>query len=313
MQKNIVVCLGAMACCALWGSAFPCIKIGYCLSSIKANDVYSQILFGGIRFSLAGILAIALGSIINKKILIPKKQSLGKIVILSLLQTVIQYILFYIGLANTTGVKASIIESINVFVAILVASILYKQEKLTKLKIIGCILGFTGVVLVNMAKGGFDMTMQWKGEGFILLSTVAYAFSSVALKTYSKDEDPVTLSGYQFILGGLIMSIFGTLMGGQLNLVAISAIGMLVYLSLISAVAYSLWGILLKYNTVSKVSVFGFMNPIFGVILSILLLNGENRQTLGLKSIVALILVCMGIYTVNHRHKRNFIDEPAII
>ena len=29
MQKTIVVWLGALVCCLLWGSAFPCIKIGY--------------------------------------------------------------------------------------------------------------------------------------------------------------------------------------------------------------------------------------------------------------------------------------------
>lgn len=211
--------------------------------------------------------------------------------------------MFYIGLANTTGVKASIIEAVNVFVAILIASILFKQEKLTKNKIIGCILGFIGVILVNISKCGINMDLQWNGEGFIFLSTIAYAFSSVILKEYSKDEEPFTLSGYQFILGGAIMSSYGAIMGGHLNFVTIPAIRILSYLSLVSAVAYSLWGVLLKYNRVSKVAVFGFMNPVFGVILSALLLSGESEQALGLKNIIALSLVCIGIYIVNSKHK----------
>jgi hypothetical protein len=37
MQKTIVVWLGAFFCCLLWGSAFPCIKIGYRLFDIPAN------------------------------------------------------------------------------------------------------------------------------------------------------------------------------------------------------------------------------------------------------------------------------------
>lgn len=76
--------------------------------------------------------------------------------------------------------------------------------------------------------------------------------------------------------------------------------GMLVYLAVVSAVAYSLWGILLKYNPVSKVAVFGFMNPVFGVILSALLL-GEGAQAAGVKSLIALLLVSIGIYVVNKK------------
>ena len=64
----------------------------------------------------------------------PRKSAWGKIAMLSLFQTIIQYVFFYVGLANTTGVKASIIEGVNVFIAILVASLLFHQEKLTARK-----------------------------------------------------------------------------------------------------------------------------------------------------------------------------------
>lgn len=298
MAKTIVVWLGAMLCCALWGSAFPCIKIGYALFSIPPEDTAAQILFAGYRFTLAGIFTIAIGSVPNHGFLLPKKESVGKIVWLSMLQTVAQYLFFYVGLAHTTGVKASIIEAMNVFIAILVASLIFRQEELTAKKMLGCAIGFLGVVLVNVTKGGLDTSLSFTGEGFILLSTVAYAFSSVYLKRYSKKENPIILSGYQFVTGGIIMSICGTAMGGKVAGFHVSSTAMLVYLALVSAAAYSLWGILLKYNPLSKVAVFGFMTPVFGVILSVLLLPGEN-QALGVKSIAALILVCVGIYAVN--------------
>ena len=124
MQKTAVVWFGALVCCALWGSAFPCIKIGYQMFEIDAADTAAQILFAGYRFTLAGILTVLIGSVLNKGFLIPKKESLEKIFKLSMLQTVLQYFFFYVGLANTTGVKASIIEGVNVFVAVLVASLL---------------------------------------------------------------------------------------------------------------------------------------------------------------------------------------------
>ena len=223
MRNTIVVWAGALICCALWGSAFPCIKIGYRLMNIPAGDSASQILYAGYRFTLAGILTILIGSVTQKRVLIPSKAAVPKILWLSLLQTVIQYLFFYIGLAHTTGVKASIIEGMNVFVALFVACLIFKQEKFTMSKIVGCVIGFVGVILVNINGGtngtgiGLDAGFSIMGEGFILLSTVSYAFSSVYLKRFSKTENPVMLSGYQFVLGGIIMSVCGLLAGGKVS------------------------------------------------------------------------------------------------
>ena len=307
MQSTVVVWLGALICCALWGSAFPCIKIGYQMFEIPQDAVATQILFAGLRFTLAGILVILMGSVLSGNLLKMNRQNAPKILKLSLLQTVLQYLFFYIGLANTTGVKASIIEGVNVFIAIFVASLIFRQEKLTMGKLAGCLIGFAGVVLVNLNGNALDMSFHLNGEGFIFLSTVAYAFSSVYLKRYSKTENPVLLSGWQFISGGLVMTIMGQLMGGKITKVTAAGIAMLFYLACISAVAYSLWGILLKYNPVSRVAVFGFMNPVFGVILSAFLL-GEREQASGIKSIIALILVSIGIY-ITAKVKEEKVEE----
>jgi len=297
LTKMPIVIFGAFICCALWGSAFPCIKIGYKLFEISSNDTSTQILFAGIRFVLAGLLAIIIGSILSKKLLIPKKTSYIKILKLSMLQTVAQYVFFYIGLAHTTGVRSSIVEGTNVFVAIIVASLIYKQEKLTAKKIAGSAVGFLGVVLISTFGAEIVSGNYWIGDLLVLFSTFAYAFSSVLLKRFSVDENPVVLSGYQFVAGGLIMTIIGFILGGRLVNITPSGIGMLVYLAFISAIAYSLWGILIKHNPISRVAVFGFMNPVCGVILSALLLN--EGTGLSLMSLLSLALVCLGIYIVN--------------
>ena len=297
MQKTVVVWLGAMICCALWGSAYPCIKIGYKMFAISDADTASQILFAGIRFTLAGVLAVLFGSIGGRRFLKPHRKAWGKIFVLSMLQTVGQYIFFYIGLAHTTGIKASILDGTNVFIAILIASLLMHQEKLNFRKVMGCVVGFAGMILVNLNGAGMDLHMTFLGEGFIMLSAVVYAFSSVMVKEFSKTENPVMLSGYQFILGGVILVIIGLLFGGRLTVISTKGLLLLVYMALISAVAYSLWGLLLKYNSVSKVAVFGFMNPVFGAVLSALFL-GEG-EAVNLLSVISLILVCIGIYIVN--------------
>lgn len=300
LQKTWMVWLCALICTALWGSAFPCIKTGYSLFHIASSDIASQILFAGIRFFGAGILTILIGSAGQKKFLAPKKSSIPKIFTLCMFQTVIQYVLFYIGLAHTTGVKGSILGGTGVLFSILIACLLFRQERFNIGKLFGCIIGFAGIVLVNLTGTGLTMEFSFIGEGFMILSSLSYAFSSVFFKQFSSDDDPVMLSGYQFLAGGFVMIIVGIFAGGHLSGFQPASILLLLYMAFISAAAYSLWGILLKYNPVSRITIFGFMTQVFGVLLSTLILHENNG--FGIRTLIALILVCFGIYLVNKRN-----------
>lgn len=289
------VAAAALLCCALWGSATPFIKIGYELL-LPERNVPSTILFAGIRFVLAGVLTVLIYSVARRKLLYPKKENLGKVATIGAFQTVLQYLFFYIGLANTSGVKGTIISGSNAFFAILIASLIFKQEKLTAKKILGCLVGFAGIVVVNL--NGLDLNMNLLGDGFVLFSAISYAVSSVLMKRYSKYEDPVVLSGYQFIMGGLFMVAVGLLFGGKVVIDSGAGLGVLVYLSFLSAIAYALWGILLKHNPVSRVTIFSFMIPVFGVLLSELMLAEQSNVSL-LNLFVTLVLVCAGILILN--------------
>lgn len=216
---------------------------------------------------------------------------------LGLVQTVFQYIFFYMGLAYTTGVKSAIINGSQTFIAILLACLVFRYEKLTLQKFLGCLIGFAGVVIINFDPAGLTGGFTIRGEGAILIAAVAYAISSALVKKYSQKESPVVLSGYQFIFGGIIMTVFGLLWGGTLTGWSVTSILLLIYMALISSVAYSVWGILLKHNPVGKVAVYSFMNPIFSVLLSFVFL-GES-SSFGIELIISLILVCAGIYLVN--------------
>ncbi|HAH62566.1 MAG TPA: EamA family transporter [Treponema sp.] len=303
LQQTPVVVTLALICCALWGSAFPVIKIGYTMFAVARADTSTQILFAGSRFFFAGLISIVIGSIVSRKILVPKSlPSLLRIVCLSLMQTIIQYVFFYISLAHMTGVKGAILESLNIFFSIITASLLFRMEKLSARKIAGCLTGFAGIILVNLAGLGtaqnFDMQFTLTGEGFMILSTVGAAFASVLLRLFSRYDNPILLSGWQFVIGGAVMAAAGYCTGGRLTFSSAQSGLLLLYLSLLSATAYSLWSILLKYNDVSRVTIFGFMNPVFGVVLSALLL-GEGQTLADWKVPAALVLVCAGIIFVN--------------
>ena len=287
----------ACLCCLLWGSATPAIKIGYEWFGIGAGDVASRILFAGVRFILAGILTAIFGSLIAGKPLFPQKSSWGMICKLGLVQTVFQYIFFYMGLAYTTGVKSAIINGSQTFITIVLACLVFRYEKLTMQKFLGCLIGFAGVIVINFDPSGLTGGFTFRGEGAILIAAIAYALSSALVKNYSQKENPVVLSGYQFIFGGIIMTIVGVLMGGKLTGWCFRSILLLLYLALISSVAYSVWGILLKHNPVGKVAIYSFTNPIFSVLLSFVFLH--ETSSFGLELVVALGLVCCGIWLVN--------------
>ena len=326
IRNSLLTFTGALLCCFLWGSAFPCIKIGYRLWGIDSSDTWSIIRFAGIRFALAGLLVIIFGSIIKKKPLLPMKNEIPKIMFLSLFQTIGQYLFFYLGLAHTTGINSAVVDSLTSFFAIIIASLIFRMENLTWRKILGCVLGFIGVLLINITGAGLSINPL--GDGLVALSALCYGISSVMIKRYSKEHDTVLFSGYQFVFGGLVMTLAGQVgkmmvssengsietvggvadsglngAGGNLTNMAL----ILIYLALISSVAYTLWGILLKYNDVSKISIFGFMNPVFGVVLSAILL-GEYSQ-LGLKYVLALLLVSAGIVIVNVKVKSKIQEK----
>lgn len=292
------IVLGAMLCCALWGSATPFIKMGYKVMFDGGKpDVPSTILFAGIRFAAAGFITVALYSIARKKVLYPKKENLDKVAVIALFQTVIQYFFFYIGLANTSGAKGTIISGSSSFFAIFISCLMFKQEKLTVKKVVACIVGFAGIIAVNL--NGLDFSMNLTGDGFVLFSSISLAFSSVLIKIFSKKEDPVVISGYQFMLGGAVMIIVGLIAGGKIDSFTLGGAAILVYLSFLSAIAYALWGILLKFNPVSKVTIFSFMTPVFGVILTKLMLPEESTVKI-VNLLISLVLVCLGVFMLNY-------------
>ena len=294
LQKPAVVCILALTCCALWGSAFPCIKVGYDWFGIEGTG--SQILFAGYRFLLAGILTFLFGCILEKRILVMKKSAIPYIIRQGILQTTIQYFFFYVGMANTTGTKGSIINASNAFVSIVAAHFMLKSEKMTMKKGAGCLLGLAGVIVINLAPGAWGTGFSIMGEGMICICSVAYGISTVVLKMISDKDSPLTITSYQMIIGSIILIVIGFLTGGHMEGFTVKSTILFLYMALLSTVAFSLWTLLLKYNPVGKVAIYGFTIPVFGAVLSALILH---EDLFSLKNLVALCLVSIGILLVN--------------
>lgn len=295
LSRPQIRCLVALICCALWGSAFPCIKIGY--EWLNITTVGSQILFAGYRFFMAGAATFAVGCIVEKRILRIKRDSVPHVMGLGFLQTTVEYVFFYIGMSNITGTKGSIINGSSTFFAILLAHFLVKDERLTWKKTLGCIIGFAGVVLVNI-DGFSGGGISFMGEGMMLISTAAYGASSTIVKLISHRGTPMAITAYQLMFGGFLIIVIGLVSGGHIEGFELKSVMLLAYMVFISAAAFSLWTALLKYNPVGKVTIYGFCIPVFGVIMSGIFL-GEN--IFSIESLAALICVCVGIIIVDRQ------------
>lgn len=297
-EKTWIMVALACICTALWGSASPVIKISYDLFRIGADDLFSKCLIAGVRFAIAGILVLIYEAVSKRKMPIPPKQELPKLLALGTVQTALQYLLFYSGLAYTTGAKGALFSSIDCFFVVLITPLIIRGQKLTTGKILGCVLGFIGLVLTSVGTdiqqlAGFSM----RGEGAAALSSLCFAMSFFYAKKLMDRMSAQTVTGWQMLLGALVLLAVGIVGGGKMYMgEGIKALLVLGYLCLLSAVAYTLWSTLMKYNPVNKVSMLKLLTPIFGAVFSALLLKEAPFSPL---NIAALVLVCSGIWCVN--------------
>ncbi len=299
-KRNIVFC--AIICTLLWGSAFPSVKIGYELFSIAGEDAFAKLVYAGYRFSIAGLMTLLISVFLNRKLSFPGKRAVPGMLALAVVQTFLQYVFYYIGLANTTGVKGAILSSTNVIFIVLLAHFFCKGEKITPKKLIGCIIGFAGVLLVNLTSGSLDLSFSLTGDGYLVLSALFFAIGSIISKHLPGDADSTSITGWQLLLGGLLLLLVGYLGGGALSFVTFPGVLLLLYSAFISAAAFTLWLFLLRYNPAGKVAIYSFLTPIFGTLLSGLFL-GETFLTWN--HALALLCVCLGIYFVNSMGKKS--------
>lgn len=291
-KKLTHVILPAIFCNMLWGSAYPGIKLGY--EAFNVVSTAQKLLFAGIRFLIAGTIALLVSIPIQKKIPKMTAKSTPLILATALIYTALQYVFFYIGLSNTSGTNGSIVNSTTTFIAVILSHFVYKNDKITMPKLTGTAIGFCGVLTVCLSggAGGFSFT----GEGFILIAALCFVVGSMISKRASQNSDAFTVTGYNLLIGGAVLTVVGIASGGRLASVTPSGVMNLLYLALLSSAAFTIWTLILKNNSVSSISIYNFIIPIFGSLLSAVFL-GEN--IFNIKYLIALVLVSSGIIIVN--------------
>lgn len=298
-RRSVVFACATLAC-LLWGSAYPSIKSGYALMHILSGDIPGKLLFAGYRFFFAGLVLLVFCAFSGRKLRLQSWQQAGEVCLLGLLQTSLQYVFFYIGLAYTTGVKGSIMNGTGTFFSVLMAHFIYHNDRLSVARVIGCLVGFGGVMVVNLSPDLLDFHFSLAGEGSVVLAAFILSVGGIYGKRISQKMDSITLTGYQLTFGGAVLLAAGWLGGGHLEAFTLASGSLMAYMVFLSAVAFALWTILLKFNRVGMISVFNFLIPIFGAALSAIFLGERIFEW---KNLLALILVCGGIWLVTKEPK----------
>ncbi len=292
--------LMAVIACILWGSAFPVLKVTYAELQLQPNDIAGRVLLAGGRFFLASLMLFAfLRFALNQSVAVERRW-FRPLFLLGLAQTGLQYFFFYNGLAFTGGIKGAILNSFGNFLVVIVAHFLYTDDRLNLGKVIGLITGFAGIVLVNWRSGaaGFTWEMTFRGEGFLILSGLASVVGTFQAKKLARDLNPVVVNAYQLLFGSLLLLISAIPSLPNTHLTPTPLFwGLFIYSAFLSAAAFSIWYTLLRYNKAGEVTLYRFMIPVSGAILSALFLPDESLTP---SVLIALVLVAFGIGAVNY-------------
>lgn len=293
-QRPFWVVAFALTAAIAWGWAYPLIKLGFAEFGITQVMTGSKMLFAGVRFILAGLIVLAIAAATRRRFEVAGAGGWLYVLLFALLNTGLHYYFFYVGLSYSDGARAAILNSLGTFLLVLLACMFFKSDKLTSSKIIGCALGFAGIMALNIG-GGAGGGFTFMGDGMIILNTFCAALAGLMTRGLGKRVDVFVGTGYSLALGGVMLVVPGLLTGGTLPNINAVGVVILMLLVCISALGFTLYNKLLTCNPVGKVAIFNSLIPVVGAVTSCMCL-GEPFYW---KYVAAAALATAGIYIIN--------------
>ncbi len=309
-----VITAAAILTNVIWGTPFKLIKVMNTELGIDRTllgDQYiGQVLSViSIRFVLAGLMTLIFAMCIGQNILKVTKKQWGDVVLMGLVSTTAAYFFFNIGNVNISStINSTILAQSTIFFAVILAHFAYKNDKLTTKKSVALIIGFAGLT-ISQIKGGASLTdlfsFSFTGEGFMLIYGLLAALATMLAKKLGSTLNSFVMTGWNLVIGGAALLVIGLFMGGDLSLITWTPLGitLLIILAAASAIPFSLWYWCAQYANLSELSVYKFIMPISGSILSVIL--GEKFTA---PLLVGLALVCLSIIMMNYspaKHKKE--------
>lgn len=163
-----------------WACAFPLIKLGLADFGIAGTDTGGKALFAGARFLLAGLVVLAVAKLCGRSFAVPRGKTRWQLVLFGLVNTALHYFFFYLGVSNSPGGRASILDSLGTFLLTRVVT-----RKMDPLVATGHSLALGGALLIpaGLLMGAHPVGIHLKG---LLILAALVAVSAVGFSFYNQ-------------------------------------------------------------------------------------------------------------------------------
>ncbi len=270
----------------LWGSLYPAVKLGF--KEYQITTTGDILFFAGVRFTISGAVICMWQLLCDRKAFETVKSSMGPVLLSGLFAIVLHYSFNYLGLRYTDSSKTALMKQIGPLLYICFSFLFFKEDKLTIRKLIAAVLGFLGIVVINVDQSSVRLGL---GEALILLASLCTMISNVISKRTLQKVYPIAMTGVSQLVGGIIVLMIGFVLGGRMQF-SMEQSGLMLYIWMASIVSYCLWFTVVRQENLSKLFIIKFAEPIFACIIGAILL-GEN--IFQMKYFAAFILISGGI------------------
>lgn len=290
LEKHKTMLL-ALLVMILWGSLFPMVKIGYTAFEVSATG--DILLFAGIRFIICGS-AISLYAFKRDHNMVSSlKGSFLPVLLSGIFAIILHYSFTYLGLEVTDSSKTALLKQIGILFYVCFSFLFFKEDKVSAKKIIAALIGFTGIIILNLSTEGLSFSV---GDLLILCASFCTVFSNVISKKVFQKVHPITVTGVSQLFGGIVLLFIGFLLGGSVRFTWNSGLLIMVYICCASIVSYCLWYGIVKNGELSRLFIIKFAEPVFACIFGALLL-GEKIWTM--QYLISFLLISGSIWMAN--------------
>ncbi|MBZ0179251.1 MAG: DMT family transporter [Melioribacteraceae bacterium] len=269
-----------------------------CYTAIKLGLEYSSPLrFAGLRTLIGGVSLIALLIILKKPILI-RRDLIKWVLPVGFVSTTITFGFMFSSPEFTGAGIASVLGNSQPLTIIVLAA-LFLNEKITLVKITALILGMAGIILISAQAFMNENPYAFIGAMLATGTSLGAAITAILLKKIKPGTDLISFTGWQLIAGGLPLFASSFLFESESSINwSGTFLGLVIFLGIIgTALTEIIWFWLLQKYDASKLSLYLFLIPVFGLIFAFIAF-GETLQVFEISGII-VVLSAIGLSVIN--------------
>tara|TARA_E500000178_G_scaffold105240_1_gene104852 strand:+ start:477 stop:1379 length:903 start_codon:yes stop_codon:yes gene_type:complete len=285
----------------LWGASFLFVEV--------LLDLINPFLIVYFRVSVASVILVIFLYLSRTKFILSYK-TVYNLFIMAMLNNVVPFLLIAYGQQTTTGGLASILNANTSLITILLASIFIPYEKLTVNRLFGVLIGLLGIIIAVGYESFLTIYEGSFGKFLILLATVSYSFAGIWAKLKLSDVPPLISATGMLTFSTVILSPFAAVYfyNDLINLNFHIIFYSVMFALLCSVVAYFLYFKILEKTGAGNLLICTIIIPPASIILNSVVLG----QVISKSELIGLIIITVGLLTLDGRYRKFFLNNNKI-